>query len=706
MMVWEGVAGGAMFSLGAGGLMAAYALALGANNLQVGILASLPFLTQFLQLPAILMVERFRARKAIGVPFLLMGQLMWVPIGAVPFVMDTPGAPAVAVVIVLMALRGLFTPVWLTAWTSWMRDLVPREVMGTYYARRLALLTVAMAVVSLGGSFFVRWWQGEVSPDNEIFAYSLLLIGGALTFGILSPMAVSRAREPLMPAAAKSQQSALSVLSEPLRDKNFSHLVKFLFIWSLTSNLAIPFFAVYMLKELGLSLPVVIAFTVLSQVTNVVFVRVWGPMADRVGSKAVLSLSASLYLLVILGWVFTDLSERSIYTIPLLTGLHAFTGVATAGVTLTVSTLALKVAPNDKATSFLSVASTGTNVGAGIGPIVGGLMADFFLERSLTFGLSWASPNGMLNLPSLSLAGYDFLFITAFVAGLLSLNMLVALREEGEVSRSVALEQLASRAQSAARAVSSVPGLGPLSAFSYGYLKRVPGADVALGVTAYQVAASTQAAVGSVKRGRGVMRNVAQAVGGAVEQAADKLDDVAVEGMELARHATRGAVQARDQFTEEMGDVVKGAVLGTVRTLAERQVEVREALRGAGYGVVQGAAEKGEDLAAAVSQAVGSAREIAAQVGIGEEEAAAALAAGATEAAAMLDEEARKTVNQALPGGVDEGNFLATPREAEAAGGDDVALHLRGAAAYDLADAPEVELAEPAPERRPFRVLR
>ena len=331
LMIWEGVASGALFSLGSGGFMAAYALALGANNLQVGILAALPFITQVAQLPAILAVERYRRRKAIGIPALWAAQLLWVPIGAVPFLVDAPGAPAVAAVIVLMALRGVVAPVWATSWTSWMRDLVPRDVLGSYYGRRIAVVTGAVAVVGLGGSFFVRWWEGAASPDDAILAYSYLLIGGALTFGVASPLFAMRAREPLMPAAPESGRSAFAVLAEPLRDRNFSQLVRFLFVWSLTSNLAIPFFAVYMLSELGLSLPAVIGFTVLSQAANILFVRVWGPMADRVGSKAVLSLSASLYLLVILGWVFTAYPERHFLTLPLLGVLHVFAGVAGGG---------------------------------------------------------------------------------------------------------------------------------------------------------------------------------------------------------------------------------------------------------------------------------------------------------------------------------------------------------------------------------------
>ena len=655
MMVWEGLASGGVFSVASGGFMAAFALALGANNLQVGILAALPFVTQVAQLPAVLAVERFRARKAIGVPALLGAHLMWAPIGAVPFLLETPGAAAVAVVILLLALRGLFAPVWATTWTSWMRDLVPQDVLGSYYGRRLAVITVAMAVVGLGASFFVRWWESVSAPEDAILAYSLLLIGGSLTFGLASTWCALRASEPSMPAAAESGRSALSVLAEPLRDRNFSQLVRFLFVWSLVSNLAIPFFAVYMLRELGLSLSAVIGFTVLSQTTSVLFTRVWGPMADRVGSKPVLSLSASLYLLVIVGWVFTSHPERHFLTLPLLAVLHMFAGVAAAGVGLTMSTLTLKVAPAGKATPFLSVASIAASVGAGIGPVAGGLMADFFAVRTLGVDLSWASPNGVLELPALSLTGFDFLFAIAFVLGLLSLNLLVALREEGELSRETVLGELAGRGGPAARAVSSVPGLGAVSAFSYGYLKRVPGADVALGVTAYQVAASAQAAASSASRGRELVRDVASAVGGVVGEAIDEVEDAAGRGLELARHATRGAAHVGEDLTGQVGRVARGAVLGTLRTLAHRGVAPVEALRGAGYGAVEGAVEAGRDPAEAAAQALAAARAAASELGVSAEEAASALAAGVLDAAAASGAEALKAVREALPGELGKG---------------------------------------------------
>ena len=654
MMTWEGVASGALFSVGSGGFMAAYALALGANNLQVGILAALPFITQLARLPAILAVERFRMRKAFEVPALLASQILWVPIGAVPFLIDTPGAPAVALVIVLMAVRGVISSLWTTAWTSWMRDLVPRESMGSYYGGRLTAITAATAVVGLAASFFVQWWEGSSSPGDAIYAYSFLLIGGALTLGLIGPSLSLRAKEPLMPAVQETSRSAIAILVEPLRDPNFSHLVRFLFIWSLVSNLALPFFAVYMLTELGLSLPAVIGFTVLSQGTSILFTRVWGRMVDQVGSKSVLSLSASLYLLVILGWVFTAYPERHALTLPLLTALHIFAGVAAAGVNLATSIIAMRVAPEGNATPYVGIAGIAASLGAGVGPIAGGLMADFFSVRSLVVDVSWAYPDGLLKLSALALTGFDFLFVIAFIAGLFSLNFLVALKEEGEIHRDLALSQLMARADPALRAVSSVPGLGAASTLSYDYLKRVPGADVALGVTAYQIAASSQAAVKSVGRGRELAADVATAVGGVLEQTIDELEGIADHGVGLARHATRGAIHAGDDLAEHADTVVHGAVLGTLRAMAGQNVAPMDALRGAGYGVVEGAVESGEDPAKAVNLAMRAAREIADEMGMDSEYSAATLAEGALLAAEASGEETANAVKRAMPGSFGE----------------------------------------------------
>ena len=79
MMVLEGITSEALATIQVMGFLAAYALALGANNLQVGIVSAVPFAALVVQLPAILLIERFRVRKAIGLPAWVIAQLFMIP---------------------------------------------------------------------------------------------------------------------------------------------------------------------------------------------------------------------------------------------------------------------------------------------------------------------------------------------------------------------------------------------------------------------------------------------------------------------------------------------------------------------------------------------------------------------------------------------------------------------------------------------------
>lgn len=105
MMTFEGVASMAMFSVTTSGILAGFALALGANNLQIGFLASLPFITQLIQIPSILLVERLRLRKAISLATWIPAQLVWIPIALIPVLIEVPSPLAMTALLLLMGLR-------------------------------------------------------------------------------------------------------------------------------------------------------------------------------------------------------------------------------------------------------------------------------------------------------------------------------------------------------------------------------------------------------------------------------------------------------------------------------------------------------------------------------------------------------------------------------------------------------------------------
>lgn len=662
MMTWEGITSLGFGSITTSGFLAAFALALGANNLQIGVLAAIPFITQPLQIPTILLVERLRLRKAISVTTWSVAQLLWIPIALIPVFLSVPGAAAMSVLLGLMAARGVLAAATNCAWNGWVRDLVPQQVLGRFFSRRLALATLVAAGFGLLAALFVDYWRERAAEADAVFGYTIVLFGGAVLLGLASPVFMSRMPEPLMQPALGAQPSLLRVLATPFRDKNFRQLMNFLLFSGFALNLAVPFFAVYMLQRLGLPLSGVIGLSVLSQLTNVVFLRLWGPLADRFGSKIILSLSSSLYLLVVLGWAFTTMPERYTLTIPLLVILHIFAGAAAAGVTLTVGTIGLKLAPQGQSTAYLAGASLATNLGAGLGPLAGGLFADFFSVRALTVDFTWTGPTQVLQIPAVHLTGYDFLFAFTFIIGLLALNTLTTIREEGEVSRDVVLEELMAQSRQISRAVSSVPGLRFVAQFPFSYLRHVPGMDVALGVTAYQLAEVTRVVIRGTVHGVDAATEIAGRMSNAVSELAEQAEALGEHGRDLARHAIRGAVHAARGFPDDLGRVVRESVKGMLDALSQAPLDLEQALYGIGYGAAQGGSESGADLGEVAAQAVEGAREASGGLDLSEEEAALKVAEGLLGAAEALGPDSVAQVREALPREIE----ALTSQEAEA----------------------------------------
>jgi len=633
----EGMASHGFFSITTSGFLAAFALALGANNLQIGILAAIPFITQPLQLAVIPLVERIRLRKAMAIGAWIPAQLLWIPIALIPIFLDVPSAGAISLLLGLLAIRGVLTSINNCAWNSWIRDLIPQQILGNLMGRRLSLAAIVAIVFGLSSAFFADWWIGRSPSDSQVLGYTIPLLFGIFTLALVSPVFMAMIPEPRMQPIPEPKTPIISTIAAPFRDRNYRKLLRFLLLWGFAINLSTPFFAVYMLVWLELPLTQVIGFSVLSQVFNIIFLRIWGRFVDRFGHKAILSLCVSLYLLVILGWTFTTMPERYFLTIPLLVVLHILAGIAAAGVTLTVSTIGLKLSPAGRATPYLAGASIATSMGAGLGPLLGGFLADYFSGRQLGLIFEWLSPDSHFFVDVLNITGFDFLFVITFIIGLMTLPLLASVREEGESTREVVLEALVSPTRELMTPLSSVAGLNFLSQFPYGYIRRVkvPGIDVALGVTIFQIAEMARLATIAVRHSR---RKTAQLTKILEEKfvGIKSLNEAERKnvGAEVARQAARGSMHAIEEL--EVGDASELAnqtVQGVTKALSHSGVDSKDALHGAGYGVIQGTAEIKADLTAATVQAVEAAKKIASDIGLAEDVAITEVARGAIAAA-------------------------------------------------------------------------
>lgn len=436
-MVRDGMASQALASFTGSTFLVAYALQFGASNALIGLLAALPHLSQLAQLPAILLVRRVGNRRAISVIASAVGRFSWLAIALFPLVLP---ADATLVVLTLgLLLASVMGAISNTGWNSWIHELVPSDQLGTFFGKRFSLAAATGVVVSL----VAAWFIDNVAPDlfaDPRYGYSVTF-GVGFVCGLLGVLFVARIPEPRLRAG---DESLADLIRAPFRDTNFRNLVRFLAAWSFALYLATPFFSAYMLTRLEMELSWVIGLVVLGRIVNIVFLRLWGSFSDALSHKSVLSVAAPLCLICILGWTFTTLPDTHAFTFPLLVLLHVLMGIAMAGITLATGNISLKLAPKGEGTNYLAVSNFVVAVAAGLAPLIGGLMADFFVDQQLSWAVTWTRAGEAVSGDVLNLRQWDFVFLASFVAGLYSLHRLSFVREQGTVEEKVVIYELAS----------------------------------------------------------------------------------------------------------------------------------------------------------------------------------------------------------------------------------------------------------------------
>lgn len=432
-LTWETVASTGFSTLTSSTFLVAFAVALGAGNLQIGILASLPFITDIVQIPAVWLVEKTGLRKPLVLVLWLIAQLLWIPVALIPFFMNIPGSGAVSMLIGIMAVRGILNAFTNCGWNSWVRDLIPQKILGRFTARKESLAAGLAVVLGLGAGYFLDYWNG-----GGPLAYSVVLIFGLVFFGLVSPALMAFIPEPAMPPRRAETGDFSRTVIRPLKDKNYRKFLKFLMLWGFASYMAVPFFTVFMLQYLKLGIFTVIVLTTVSEVFTVISLRFWGPLADRFGSKTALQISSSLFLMVLVGWAATAIPGPGNLLFTLLVPLHILTGIAVAGITLTTGTLSFKLAPQGKATPYLTGASLAESAGIGAGLLLAGFVTELLAGRSFSLGLPAAS---------VEFTGYHVLFLLAALLGLNTLKDLGAVYENGSARKEAVWNVLSARAR-------------------------------------------------------------------------------------------------------------------------------------------------------------------------------------------------------------------------------------------------------------------
>jgi MFS family permease len=441
LVIGDGLAAEAMTTLTSGAFLVAMALLLGANNFQIGLLAGLPTFTNLFQLLSIWLVRRFNNRRAIAVLCGILARVPLLIIGSIA--LFAPNASSIQLIIFFLFFYQFFGSIAGPSWNSWVKDLVPENRMGAYFSRRGSYTQTLNVVMSFAVALMVDYIKKRY-PQYELATYATMFIAGGC-IGLFGEFILSLAPEP---QAYMAKENIFRLLKRPLQDRNFRNLLIFNSAWVFALNIATPFFTVFMLKSMGLSLSYIIGLSIVSQLCSILTIRIWGIFADRYSNKTIISIAAPLYITCIIAWCFVGIYSQLYANLILLVAIHIVTGASTSGINLSMTNIGLKLAPREDAVVYLSAKNIITAFFSSIAPLIGGFLADYFSHRHLSIDTTWGSPTVQKTLHLVSLHDWNFLFLLGALLALIALDLLGWVKETGEVKKDVVVRVMRSSIKS------------------------------------------------------------------------------------------------------------------------------------------------------------------------------------------------------------------------------------------------------------------
>jgi MFS family permease len=330
---------------------------LGATAFDFGVIAALTSLALAFQVVAGAMDALLRRRKPVWIALALAHRLMFLGVLIAPWLFDEPRARIACIVIALALHEGLAN-LGAPLWYSWMADLLPAQSLGRYWANRQWAVTLASTLLGVLMALLFYLFEAR---DQAVRGF--VVVGSiCLVLGVTDILLFLRVPEPPNERATPGELRAAFL--QPLRDRSFRPFLVFRAWFQFAAALAYPFFAVYMIDQMGMSALTTQLLFLLTPLGVIASTRLWGLLCDTYGERPVMIVILAGKFVIPLAFVVAP--PIPAVAIPLLAGLLLIDGAFNAAFDLSNQGIILRNTPRRNrsmyiaANNFLSVGLAAT----------------------------------------------------------------------------------------------------------------------------------------------------------------------------------------------------------------------------------------------------------------------------------------------------------------------------------------------------------
>jgi len=338
-----------------------FLILLGATARQIGALNAFPNLfASLIQLKSADLVERTKSRRKLFTVTVFLQALMLLPMAFIAFKQTATPAIFIILVVLFTCFGALATP----AWASLMSNLVANDQRGQYFGWR----NKTLGFVTVGAAFIAGFILQQMKRTNIFYGFAVLFTC-AFCFRMVSWFFLTKMHEPLLRQDDKDRFTFFEFLAR-IKESNFAQFVLFVSLMNFSVNLASPFFAVLMLRELGFSYFLYAIITVTATLTVNATISRWGRHADKVGNLKIIRLAAPLIGTLPMLWI---INRHPLF----LFFIQILSGFAWAGFNLCTMNFIYDAVTPEKRTRCIAY----FNVLNGIALCCGALLGGFLLQK-------------------------------------------------------------------------------------------------------------------------------------------------------------------------------------------------------------------------------------------------------------------------------------------------------------------------------------
>ncbi|MCB9358899.1 MFS transporter [Candidatus Woesearchaeota archaeon] len=358
-----------------------FAIFLKASPIQLGLLASIPQMIGAInQIFSRNYLSLFKTRKALVLSAVLLQSLAFLPLALTYFF--TKDFWYMFIFVSIYWTAGMVaTP----AWTSWIGDLVPKKIRGTYFGKRNARAGAISFATMLIASLFL--WYLEANP---FIAFAILFIV-ASSMRLISGLFLSLQFEPEY-KIVKERPISLKEFTKRANLKNYGIYIILGSMMNFFVFIAAPFFILYKKETALLSAGMILVSQSFFILAKCIFVPAWGSLCDKYGSNKIFrfaTIAVGIVPLLFFG-------PKNILYICLI---EFISGFVWASYEISSANFIFEMVPKEKRITMLSYFHFFNSFAMVVGSILG----------SLLMTISWMNP--YILVFSLSAAGRLFVGI-------------------------------------------------------------------------------------------------------------------------------------------------------------------------------------------------------------------------------------------------------------------------------------------------------